>query len=406
MLINGIKYNKLAFNELEKLEGLLPDSNIMTNGDGLKKPVNVVTQHWAGSTYSNPCEHYQINICLDTQTNKPYLLIADKENILLSYLHSHTWRENTGNIGIGYICMYDQIKYPVTDSMMQFAGKVLAIVCKHFNLDSNTQIKDHKYFAIKDGYASERWDNQLQLGNGETVSSRTVRYTKEAMNNIGEYKEVQPEHKPETPTMFVDVFKEQWFSKATDFLYYNGILAGFKENNKLYFKPNLNLTREIAFVLLSKAISFIQIKTKIGFISTLIENQIPEIEQSEYKQQIYTLVFLGIIKGDGQGKFHLDSELTRAELSVLLNKVYLLINNNLPAKIEFKPLPTETFVDLDKTHWAYSDIETSIQLSLLIGSKTEKGHYFYPDRKITRAEFSASVYKLLQVFIKSGAIKQ
>lgn len=406
IIIEEVLFHRIDLEELNQFESLLPSSNIMENSEGLKLPITEVVMHWNASSYSNPSHHYQIQIALDTEKNQPYILLADKNTFLKSYMHSHTWKRNTGRIGISFVAMYDQKKYPVTESMIHLASEVLAIICKKYNLHPQRDILDHKHFADIDGYPGERWDTQLKLNGGETVSSRTVRYTTEVINRKSiplnpQPKVIEVKKNTQTPTVFKDVFAENWYSQAVIPLHKWDILAGYKDKEDLFFYPDKVLVRELAFVLLSNVLSFFQKQNIIK--SPNLNNGImgnDEIAASRYAAQINLLNKLSLITGDSTGKFNLDAELTRAEFSALVLKVFDYVNNQLTNKINISQLPEETFLDVDKNHWAYNAIETTYYLSVLIGYKEENGHYFKPDNKLTRAEFSASIYKFISFFKK------
>ncbi len=389
--INGYLYHRIE-NSNNLKEYLAKGS--MINSLGQKIPVTESVLHWAGSAYKGYSEHYQINVCLDTTTNGPFLLVADEAHFLNPKVHSHTWRRNTGKIGISFICMYDVKKYPVTDNMMKLAAEAHVELAKFYGYPIYN-LFDHQDYAKIDNYEGLRWDCELKLDN-ETVSSRTFRYAKEKYaEDTNKDKNVEihltkpivvpTKHVDKTPTVFKDVFKEDWYSKAIEYLEQKDILEGYKSGKDRLFKPQSNITRlEVANACLSI--------TKTLHIKPIFEHKkfsdIVDINQS-----IDLVASQGIMSGYPDDTFRQAKCITRAELSVVLNNLYIYIYKSLNKPLKKYTLQEETFLDIDSKHWAYESIVNTYSMSLLIGYKEQTGHYFRPDDFLTRAEFAATLYK-------------
>lgn len=388
--IDDLNYIRLEESEIQNLERILPDEKLMT-GANYQKDIEFGTLHWSAGTYKTAYSHYQIMVGLEN--DKPFLLVADKDNFLLAYKHSHTWKRNTGNISFSFLGMYNP-NYPITEPMINLMSNAVAIFCKKYNI-SLSKIVDHKYFAILDGYENERWDTALKLKNGFLLTD----YVKKLANDILKQKiEVLPKiEKLQTPTYFQDVFKEDWYSVAILDLYKKGLLVGYKENGKNFFKPDLEINRYFTSLLLFSTIDFLahNLNISLDYGSKKI---ISEIDNYRDNNKLYSLIEWGILQGN-TNRYDLEKNLTRAELSVLLNKTFDFINSKLPKSIPVKNLPDETFLDLSKNHWAYNDIQTCIDKSLLIGYKQIDGHFFKPNEIVLRKTFIVSLYKLFKIFL-------
>lgn len=389
--INGYLYHKVR-NPKDLKEYLAKGT--MINKYGQKIPVTESVLHWAGSSYSGYSEHYQINVCFDPKTKEHFLLVADESHFLNPNIHSHTWRRNPGKIGISFICMYDVKKYPVTEFMMHIAADTHVELAKFYSYPIYN-LFDHQDYAKIDNYEGLRWDCELKLDN-ETVSSRTFRYAKEKYaEETNKDKNVEiilskpvvvpTKHIDKTPTVFSDVFKEDWYSKSIEYLEQKDILEGYKSGKDRLFKPQSNITRlEVANACLSI--------TKTLHINPTFEHKIFS-DILVINHSIDFVTFQGIMSGYPDNTFRQAKCITRAELSVVLNNLYIYIYKSLNKPLKKYTLQEETFLDIDSKHWAYESIVNTYSMSLLIGYKEQTGHYFRPDNFLTRAEFAATLYK-------------
>ncbi len=387
MLINGVKYNRV--DDINSLKSFLSKGSFIKSG--LSVPVEEIVLHWAGSSYTGYSDHYQINVCLDTKTNKTFLLVADKSNFFDSSIHSHTWKRNTGKIGLSYICMFDIKRFPVTNEMIELAGQACAVICDFFGITTK-DIKDHEDYAIIDDYRGLRWDCELKLNNGETVSSRTIRLASEYLSKINNkpvqvVKKTVEKPKELTPTVFKDVFKEKWYSVSILDLYSKGIVKG----SKGLFLPEDSITRLHTCYILNTFINYIESNNRVVF-----ENKINI--QTTYGLGIDRIIKLGLMTGYKDNAFYPDNNLTRAEMSAIFSNLKKLIET----KIKLKPINRldENFLDVNN-EWFAQPVKDCISMSLFVGYKESTGHYFRPNDLVKRSEFAVALYKFIRFLEKN-----
>lgn len=123
--------------------------------------------HWSAGRYDSVFDDYHINI---TGAGKIFVTTND-----LSEIKSHTWRRNTGSIGISLCCAYnatsnDLGEYAPTDIQIETIAKVIDIVATGLWLTINKEhvlthgeaadnedgIWCHEPYGPKNG--CERWD--------------------------------------------------------------------------------------------------------------------------------------------------------------------------------------------------------------------------------------------------------
>lgn len=255
VVVQGYHYVKI------KKEDILDQvPAVLASIQGGSKP-NWVTFHWTAGSYEFPYKSYQINV------NEGYILLALYATHYGYY--GHTWKRNSGNLGISYNAMgggkigsmyaYDIRKKP---GMIETGSLVLAAVMKHFGLKPY-QITDHDAWSKKDGYDSYRWDNQLILSNGKTLFQTNLERALQIMSQEEKEPEVKPDqnhenvkdadHVCENETPFDDVCSKDWFADAVQFVADEGLMIGMKTKDGGHeFKPNKPLTRAEFSVALEK----------------------------------------------------------------------------------------------------------------------------------------------------------
>lgn len=163
--INGLDYFRI------KSEDIL-NINYLSNATANNKP-NKITQHWTAGRYEQAFSDYQILIASD------YILVSVKP---LEYRkHQHTWKMNTGNIGISYMAMLNRNTCPVTDAMIENMSKVVAVLVKVYNIDWK-QVRDHKYYSdnsIPDNYGSEK---RIDVSAERRIIDATTKETDDILN--------------------------------------------------------------------------------------------------------------------------------------------------------------------------------------------------------------------------------
>lgn len=116
-------------------------------GEPLGKPEKI-TMHWSAGSYTQTFDHYHFNILGDGRV---------EQTLSIKVKGSHTWRRNSGNIGIGWCAMATK-KHPVTAAQKEAAAVLIAELCGCFDIDPDADVKDHAYYAKQDGYFPDRWD--------------------------------------------------------------------------------------------------------------------------------------------------------------------------------------------------------------------------------------------------------
>lgn len=124
--------------------------------------ISKIFVHWAASRYGQFFDDYHINIDHDGSV---YASTDD-----LTELKSHTWRRNSGAVGIALACCYnatgcdDLGEYPPTPDQIEALAQVLAVLCKYLPVPCDIDyVMTHAEAANLDGYGPssssvERWD--------------------------------------------------------------------------------------------------------------------------------------------------------------------------------------------------------------------------------------------------------
>ena len=157
-----------------------------------KGEIKAIYLHWTAGRYGQYFDDYHINVDHD---GKVYLTCEE-----LTELKAHTWKHNTGSIGVTICCCYeatydkesgdiDYGPYPPTDKQIDSLIKVVKVLCEALELSCTVaHVRTHYEQAIIDRYGPGqdsdcRWDlmflkdknfptrNHLRLG-GELIRSR------------------------------------------------------------------------------------------------------------------------------------------------------------------------------------------------------------------------------------------
>ena len=116
--------------------------------------------------------------------------------------------------------------------------------------------------------------------------------------------------------------------------------------------------------------------------SGAVFKDVPETHWA-YKQ-IKWMVENKILAGMGEGYFKPDSAVTRAQYSTMMVA---------SLKIQKIKPSNPTFMDMPKSHWAYTNVESARQY--LTGFRTSSGDFFYPDKTSVREDIAVSLVKAL-----------
>lgn len=126
-----------------------------------------ITCHWSAGRYDQSFYDYHLNILGDGS------IVSNHDNFDVKL--SHTWRRNTGNIGIALACCLDagvtstgEVNwgtYPPTDAQIETMAQVVAAICKGKDWEPTyDKVKTHAEWAAIDGYSiydddpDMRWD--------------------------------------------------------------------------------------------------------------------------------------------------------------------------------------------------------------------------------------------------------
>lgn len=137
-----------------------------------------LTLHWSAGYYDTVFPEYHINITGDGEI---YVTTDDLSEVL-----SHTWKANTGNVGIALACCkdgqsYDLGDYPPTEEQIEVMAQVVAVVCEGLwltidrdHVQTHGEIADNpNFYSYNDLHGPnngcERWDLQY-LGTAESPS--------------------------------------------------------------------------------------------------------------------------------------------------------------------------------------------------------------------------------------------
>ncbi|MES5952196.1 S-layer homology domain-containing protein [Bacillus fungorum] len=164
------------------------------------------------------------------------------------------------------------------------------------------------------------------------------------------------------PQSFPDVPK--WAEESVSYLVNKKVISGMPDGT---FASSRVLSRAEAATIMAKVLG---LEVTEGEKPTFTDSQ-----ENWATPYIAAVEKAGIIKGEGNGKFNPNGQMTRAAMAAMLVQAYQLdkkVNNELPT----------LFTDV-KDHWGEKFI--NILVSMGISSGVD-GEHWQPDRSITRAE--------------------
>lgn len=166
---------------------------------------------------------------------------------------------------------------------------------------------------------------------------------------------------------FTDVPTTHWAYPSINSLVEKGYITGISSTE---FGINTDMTREeVANVLFN----ILADQEKIWNLD--LTNPFNDISSSPYAFQIITVANNGYLSGKGDGKFDPNGTLTRAEMAVVISKVFDL--QTVGATVNFSDVPS--------THWAYPYVQKLVQNNVTSGTGNGK---YSPNMKTTRAQFT------------------
>ena len=173
--------------------------------------------------------------------------------------------------------------------------------------------------------------------------------------------------------LFKDVKADYWAKAEIKYLNEKNIINGYTDG---YFLPDSNLTRVHAAVLLARTLNL-----------PLGESPDPEFNDISSDHRYYDVIAsvaqYGIITGRENGTiFDPEAKLTRAQMAVILERAY-----------ELEGVAETKFNDVREDYWAYAAISALAANNITMGYKED--NTYRPENPVTRAQFSAFLYRIL-----------
>ncbi|HDR4420650.1 TPA: S-layer homology domain-containing protein [Bacillus cereus] len=196
----------------------------------------------------------------------------------------------------------------------------------------------------------EQTKQELELKQKDEQEKREIQL-KQAVSSI----QAAPQSFPDIPS---------WAEESVYYLVNKKVISGMPDGT---FASSRVLSRAEAATIMAKILG---LEVKEGEKPTFTDSQ--EHWAISY---IAAVEKAGIIKGEGNGKFNPDGQMTRAAMAAMLVQAYQLdkkVNNELPT----------LFTDV-KGHWGEKFINILVSMGISGGVD---GEHWQPDRSITRAE--------------------
>lgn len=180
-------------------------------------------------------------------------------------------------------------------------------------------------------------------------------------------------HNASASSGFEDVTAKHEAYEEINYLVSSGVIKGYTEKGKTYFKPYLNVTRgQVAKMVVIASGNKPLVVKKSNFSDIKVGTEL-----SGYVEQA---VQLGFFATNTKGQFLPNKPLTRDEMSYVLTKAFGLDAsdyNNIDSP----------FVDVDVKH-PYAQYVNTIYFN---GITKRSGNYYYPNNQVTRAQFALFV---------------
>lgn len=150
-------------------------SNLSRYNEEARGYIHHIYLHWTAGRYGQKFGSYHLNIDHDGT------IYSDMDDFMER--KSHTWRRNSGAVGIALCCAYgaevDRYgnvnigDYPPTEAQLDMTGKVVAKMCIEIgipleNVYTHAEIADIDGYGLYSGDCDMRWD---LLNYGEYIRS-------------------------------------------------------------------------------------------------------------------------------------------------------------------------------------------------------------------------------------------
>jgi hypothetical protein len=185
---------------------------------------------------------------------------------------------------------------------------------------------------------------------------------------------------------FMDVHEDDWYYDSVAYVYQNGLMVG-TSTNPMLFSPNIATTRGMIVTILYRMAGSPDV--------SMISNPFDDVQESKwYADAVMWAAENGIVSGYGDGKFGPDDNVTRQDLTVMLNNYAVFAKLTLPI---LRGYPG--FVDdMDCANYAKEAIERFFSATIING---KPGNIFDPKSDATRAEIAAMLNGFIEVVEKS-----
>ncbi|WP_336633973.1 InlB B-repeat-containing protein [Lysinibacillus fusiformis] len=246
-------------------------------------------------------------------------------------------------------------------------GTVIAPI----NIRYNTQVNDLPV-PTRDGYRFDGWYQDEALTKrwaDEILVRENISLYAKWIELPVEESESPQELKPSKPIVTFSDVEGHWAKEMMKELTTLGIIQGFEDGT---FRPNAPISRMHVAVLLTRSFSLKKVREADGFSDVAFTHP--------YYEAIQALKQAGIVDGSN-GAFRPTENMTRAQLAKIL--VGLL---------GLTPEGISSFVDVDSTHWSSGYIAVLEREGITLG---DNGN-FHPNEPVTRAQFVAFLYRIIQ----------
>ncbi len=173
--------------------------------------------------------------------------------------------------------------------------------------------------------------------------------------------------------LFNDTYLPFWAETEVGTLVNQGIISGYPNGS---FKPNQPLTRVQAAILLSRALNL--------NVDNVQDPHFTDVPTSyRFYANVAAAYNAGVIKGkEGGTIFDLNTELTRAEMAVIMQRAYKLSNGD-----------HNYFKDNVPSSFAYDAVNAMAANAITLGYNDGS---FRPAKSLTRTEFSIFLYRAMK----------
>lgn len=230
-------------------------------------------------------------------------------------------------------------------------GEVITIT-GDFTYDSNPQSRNHFVW-----YPATKWDG-------------TSGYVASSYLEASDY--VESPEKPVIVEPFPDVPLSHWGAEAIYFLTEQGIIKGYPNG---YYGVSDSITRAQAATLLVRSENLSMDNRPNPNFQDVPTNH-------PYYDAIAAAVDEGIFSGVTATQFQPNEQLTRAQMAVLLNRLYTFE----------EPTIDHPFTDVPAGAWYEDDVHT-LYSNRIVAGKTQTT--YAPNSDVTRAEFAVFMHRVM-----------